>query len=555
MEIRRYFAIFWRWAWLIILGAIVAGGTTYLININTEPSYRASARFLIDQAPVGTTNEYAQSLYEERLATTYVELIGLREVLENTIETLELNISPEQLQNRVEVSALEGSQIIAISVVDTEPNRAANIANTIGAEFSKLNQQREGERFQDSINNYDVQLTALQEEINELEFDVAEIENEIATYVDADNPVPPDLQVELSSLETARREAQVRYTEAFNNREGLLIEQARNSNNLILVEEAQAPRRPIAPRVETNTILGVAVGALLAAGVILLIEFLDDTVKTPDDVRQVTDISTVGAVAQMKTGNDPNKRLVTLHTPRSPISEAFRVIRTNLSFSAIDDGLQSLVITSSSPGEGKSTISANLAIVMAQTGRKVIIVDSDLRRPTQHKLFRLANNQGLTTALLDAHTPLEEHIQDTIIPGMRVLTSGPIPPNPAELLNSHRMETIRKALSNIADIVIFDTPPSLTVADASILAPQVSGCVLVVDAGKTRQHALKQSLERLEKSNAHILGIVINQLNVSRGGYYYYDYYRYYNYEYSTKKQSRRGGPRLPKWLGASNKR
>jgi non-specific protein-tyrosine kinase len=545
MEFRRYIALFRRWAWLILLGAIVAGGTTYLININTEPTYRASARFLIDEAPEGVSNEYAQTLFEERLAATYVELIGLLPVLEETVDRLDLNISAEQLQNRLNVTAPTESQIILVSVVDTDPERAALIANTVGEVFMDLNRERESARFAESITNYDEQLAELQIELNNVERDIAAL----------GEPSSPEEVANLSQLETTRREAQLRYTEAFNNREALRIEEARSSNNLIDVESARPPRNPIAPKVETNTILGALVGAMLAAGVVLLIEFLDDTIKTPDEVREVTDISTVGAVAQIKGSNDPNQRLVAMHVPRSPISEAFRVIRTNLSFAAIDEGLQTLVVTSSSPGEGKSTISSNLAIVMAQTGLKIIIVDSDLRRPTQHKIFKLPNNQGLTTALLDVNTPLEEQIQNTPVPGLRILTSGPIPPNPAELLNSQRMGTIRESLSELADVVIFDTPPALTVADSIILAPRVSGCLIVVDAGQTRQQALKQTLERLQNSNAHVLGIIINQLKVSRSGYYYYDYSRYYNYEYASDDKPKRTGLRLPNWLGALNRR
>jgi capsular exopolysaccharide synthesis family protein len=209
-----------------------------------------------------------------------------------------------------------------------------------------------------------------------------------------------------------------------------------------------------------------------------------------------------------------------------------------------------MVITSSSPGEGKSTISANLAVVMAQTGKQVIIVDSDLRRPTQHQVFSLPNNRGLTSALLDSTVAITDHLQQTKVAGLRVLTSGPIPPNPSELLNSQRMGSIIEVLREDADLVIFDTPPALTVADAIILAPQVNGCVLVVDAGQTRQHSVAQAAERLRNSGANILGAVINQLKAGASGYYYEDYYRYY--DHASKRSRRRpgrGGLRVPDWL------
>jgi len=288
----------------------------------------------------------------------------------------------------------------------------------------------------------------------------------------------------------------------------------------------------------TNTLLGVAVGAILAIGVAFVVEFMDDTVRSPDQVQELVGISTLGAVSHIK-GKNAASLLVTFNAPRTPVSEAFRLIRTNLSFAAIDADLRTLTVSSSGPGEGKSTVSANMAVVMAQTGKRVIIVDADLRRPTQHKLFALPNNQGLTTALLNNDVPFARQLQQTKVPNLWVLTSGPIPPNPAELLNSQRMSLLIEALQEEADLVVFDTPPCLTVADAIILAPQTTGCALVIDAGKTRQQALVQAVERLQNSGAQILGAVLNQVKITRSDYYYHEYQRYYDYS-SIKSSNRR---------------
>jgi non-specific protein-tyrosine kinase len=539
MEIRRYFALARKWAWLVILGALVGGISAYVININTEPVYRASARLLIDEAPESGGNEYAQALFEERLASTYVELISLRPVLEETVARLGLPFSADTLSGRLSIGAPSQAQIIVISVEDTDPNRAALIANTIGDVFMDLNNERESSRFAESIASYEAQMTSLQEEIRAIETQIFAL----------GEPESPEGLAQLSLLETSRREAQLRYTEAFNSLEGLRVEEARASNNLIPVEPALPPGGPIRPQTTTNAILGAAIGAIVAIGIAFLVEFMDDTVRTPEQVRTVADISTLGAVTHIRGNNLPG-RLITFNLPRSPISEAFRVIRTNLGFAAIDEELRTMVITSSSPGEGKSTISANLAVVMAQTGKQVIIVDSDLRRPTQHQVFSLPNNRGLTSALLDSTVAITDHLQQTKVAGLRVLTSGPIPPNPSELLNSQRMGSIIEVLREDADLVIFDTPPALTVADAIILAPQVNGCVLVVDAGQTRQHSVAQAAERLRNSGANILGAVINQLKAGASGYYYEDYYRYY--DHASKRSRRRpgrGGLRVPDWL------
>jgi len=270
MEIRRYIIMLQRWAWLIVVGAVVAGGTAYLINVNTRPIYQASARLLIDEAPESGGNEYAQALFEERLATTYVELLALYPVLSETVERLNLDMDPGQLKNRLNVSASSQAQIIIISVEDEDPTRAALIANTVGDVFMDLNQERESARFAASIASYEEQMETLQAEISVVERQIIEL----------GEPATAEEQVKLAELETARREAQIRYTEAFNTRESLRVEQARISNNLIPVEPARTPDSPIRPRVRTNTILGAAVGAILALGVVFLVEYMDDAIKS-----------------------------------------------------------------------------------------------------------------------------------------------------------------------------------------------------------------------------------------------------------------------------------
>ena len=305
----------------------------------------------------------------------------------------------------------------------------------------------------------------------------------------------------------------------------------------------------------TNTLLAMIVGAMLAIGVIFLIEYLDDTVKSPDQILEDTDLSTLGVIAQIQ-GRDRDEKLITYHTPRDPVSEAFRVLRTNLGFSAIDEGLDSLLVTSASPGEGKSTIVSNIGVVMAQTGKQVVIVDADLRLPTQHKIFGASNNQGMTTALLDTETPVVEHLQKTSIPGLRLLSSGPLPPNPAELLNSQRMSQILQELNEEVDLVIFDTPPTLTVTDSAILSTQVDGCVIVAEVGKTRRAAIIRATESLLKAEANVFGIVLNRLQPKRSGYYDYNYYyQYYSYEYTQKPSQRRRQVGLQGWIsGLANR-
>ena len=202
--------------------------------------------------------------------------------------------------------------------------------------------------------------------------------------------------------------------------------------------------------------------------------------------------------------------LITLTNPRSPVSEAYRTLRTNLEFFSLDEPIRTLVVTSPGAEEGKSTVLANLAVALAQGGKRVILVDCDLRRPTQHTLFGLDNATGLTTMMLDEAAQADPPLRETPVDGLRVLPAGPPPPNPAELLGSRRMKETLAALLKKADVLLFDAPPVLAVTDALVLAVQTNGVLLVVKAGGTTREHVQQAKERLERVNARIVGAVLN---------------------------------------------
>ena len=215
------------------------------------------------------------------------------------------------------------------------------------------------------------------------------------------------------------------------------------------------------------------------------------------------------------------QNLVTVANPRSPISEAYRVLRTNIQFSSLDRRVRALLITSTSPEEGKSTVLVNLAVTFAQAGNRVVVVDADLRRPSLHKFFGLPNQSGLTTAVLDEEGGAID-IRDTPIANLRVLTSGPLPPNPAELLGSQRMDRLTEALRAEADYLLFDSPPIVAVTDAAVLGRRLDGVLLVIDAGRTKRDHARRAKLLLEKVNAHVLGAVLNNAEFDATLYRYY---------------------------------
>lgn len=286
-----------------------------------------------------------------------------------------------------------------------------------------------------------------------------------------------------------------------------------------IVEPAHEPRHPVLPRTTWNVLIGALAGVLAACVIAVVYEYLDDTIKAAEDIEAATGLATLGGVpryAQLRAEG------LAAAASDGPAHEAYRMLRTNLQFSTFD--AKTLLVTSPNAGEGKTTITSNLAVAIAQTGLRTVLVDADLRRPAVHRVFGLGNGAGLTSALLSPETDVTRFLQPTELRHLVVMTSGPLPPNPSELLSSSRLEATLEALKQHADVVLFDSPPALAVADASILAGKVDATMLVVNPGKTRVHALRRSAETLALSRTRVLGVVLNKLTRRSPGYYGYGY-------------------------------
>ncbi len=295
--------------------------------------------------------------------------------------------------------------------------------------------------------------------------------------------------------------------------------------NVWVIEKAQLPKFPAKPRKKRNIMMGIILGLFGGLGLAFFFEYIDNTVKTPEDVEEKFDIPVISTIDYLK---DKNQTIVqnVLSDSSSLIAESFKGLRTSVLLSSADKPLKTILITSITPGEGKSSISACLAVSIAQTGKKVLLIDADMRRPVQHKNFNLENISGLSYFLAGVSETNEPPF-GTPIENLSVVTSGPIPPNPSELLSSKKLISLISESSNKYDMVIIDTPPLASVTDPIILTQHVDGFIIVTWAGKTTYEMLGNGLKKLKEADASITGLVLNRFSAKKSGYYYNygDYY------------------------------
>jgi succinoglycan biosynthesis transport protein ExoP len=298
-----------------------------------------------------------------------------------------------------------------------------------------------------------------------------------------------------------------------------------SDNNITVVEYARIPGAPISPNKPRNLAIGAILGLLLGLGIAFYLEVFDRTVQNHEDAERYLKLPVLASLFWVKAGEKiRNPFTLTFDHPSSAESEMFRTLRTNIKFSRPDGAVGAILLTSSGPDEGKSTISSNLGITLASAMKRTVIVDADFRKPKQHRVFGLKSGPGLVEALV-GEAELDAVIQPTRVKNLSVIARGSNPPNPAELLDSDRMREVVRQLRERFDLVIFDSPPVGSVSDALILAAQVDGTVLVVEAGKFEAGFVLRAKEQIEKAQGRILGVVINKTKRERLGYYYQQYY------------------------------
>jgi capsular exopolysaccharide synthesis family protein len=585
MELKQYIRIVGRWAWLLVLGLVLAGAGGYQASRMQEPVYQASTRALVMRPPLEQSSDL--TYYSDlQLVQTYIQLLSTQPVLDDASERLGFEVNKGQLK----VQQNQDTQIIQVTVEDHDPKRAADIANILVAVLIEQNEsmqsgryastadsiqaqitqvesqisdlQREVDQvstknFQDQLNEVEAQIKPLQDEVSLLQQEIAAltpaktqeqktIVAEKQARIDQIQPLLNLYQQIYSNLvvlgkpvesesNTSSRLAQMQstldlyqslYLNLLSSLETVRLARLQNTPNIVQIEPASVPKGSVRPRPLMNGAMAAGVGLMLAAGVVVLIEYLDDTLKTPEDVERLLGVPVVGFVAEMQFKDKSAEEVYVSRQPRSPVSEAFRSLRTNLEFASVQKPIHTILVTSPGPAAGKTTVAVNLAAIFALSGKRVALVDADMRRPHVHHLLEMPNRNGLSNLFRTQTTPQSVSRTKLELPNLMVITSGSLPPNPAELLGSEKMSEILAELSKAVDVIVIDTPPSL-VADAQILAGKVDGILFVVQPGTTHAEVARTSLELFKRGGARIIGTVLNRIPRNRS--YYYGGYKYYS--------------------------
>ena len=379
---------------------------------------------------------------------------------------------------------------------------------------------------QEKLRDYDAQMAKLNESLRQTNAQVTSVRNE-------------QLGLGKGAMTSSNYRQQIAFYQGqITLMEGQLttlkLRQTAQPHPIQILAHAGLNPNPIRPKRPMTVMMSVLAGLFLGVCFALLAEFMDDRVNSPEDARRILAVPALGYIPRI---DKEDQRMLTSQKAGGSLLESYRVLRSNVRFAAVGEPLRVIMVTSTAPGEGKSVTAANLAIAMALDGKKVILVDCDLRRPTVHEKFGIRGTPGLTNVLVGA-MDVDLALQDTEVENLQLLASGPIPPNPAELLNSRAFELVQEQLKDRADVVILDSPPCLSVADAQVLAANVDGLIYVVQLGSTRKSALKHGNELLKQAHARILGVVYNKVQVGgRNNDYYYGYYSYYHKQELTGKE------------------
>jgi capsular exopolysaccharide synthesis family protein len=514
LELKDYLNVIKRRKWWIIIAVVLVTVAALLYSFIFQTTlYEASSWVVIKEKPLESTF-LEQTISElstqpERSLQTQVELLGTKEMANKVIDNLQLDLSNTELMRKISVQPLSNTNIIEIKATDHYPEMARDLANQYALVYQEWRRAENVKEVSNARSEVWEVLQSTKDEAIELS---REIESRFGNQA-----IPEELKVEQQIAYNYYVDLQRIYRE-------LSISEDLMSGGLEVILDEDPPSSPVHPRPARNGVLAFFLGAILGLGLAFLVDYLDDTVETREEAQRLYEVPVLGEIPRHRDLDEQQRRssLVMVTEPKSPISESFRALRTNIQYVNYEQQLKTLMITSAGPGEGKTFVLVNLAVALSEAGHRIIVICSDMRRPAVHQFFHLSNLEGLSTVLVGKKS-MRECLKSSGKRNLKVLPSGPLPPNPSELIGSKRMKEVLMAAKELADLVLIDTPPVLAVSDAAVLAPRTDGVMVIVNMEGSKRDEAKKARDLLLQVNSNLVGVVLNNMEEAKSyGYYYY---------------------------------
>jgi capsular exopolysaccharide synthesis family protein len=553
MELRDYINVIMSRKWVIVGAVVLVVAAALIFSLLQSPVYESRVKILaeINRAGESASDSLVSFAFSDpnQYIQTQAEIIGTKTMAKSVYDRLEYNYeelrykaeqgeevfipesipSPEKLMGNVKVERQQNTSVFEIAMTNGEPLLARDIAQAYGEEYIL-------DRQLSAVKQISEARKEVWNRIQEVQTQIEELAQEVKQYT-KDN-IPPELQAQASQAVNLWATLYEKYM-------SLRVAEALEQRGLEIIEPAE-PGKKVSPRTTRNGTLALFLGLILGVGMAFLVDYLDNTLKTREDFEKYYGSTIIGEIAKTAAPEEGEREIVYFARPDDPAAEGFRNLRTNLQFLNLEGETRLVMITSSGPNEGKTSVAINLGAALSEMGRKVVVVEADLRRSALNKFLQGKPEKGLTSVIMGTST-LEESITGTENENLKVMLSGVKPPNPAELVSSQAMQDLLRSLKDMYDYVIVDAPPALAVSDAIAMAPMMDGVLLVASHGIANREAARHTVELLGKVDARILGVVINNVEMSgRYGYGYYSPYHYYSYTYSEGHEK---APRWRHWL------
>lgn len=540
LQISDYINVLQRRKSVIIIFFITTVLVVTIGSLIMKPVYRATATLLIDvESPnvlttsgmvaIEAQNYYTYKEYYQSQKEIITSRVIAREVFNefNLADTKNYKKAKDpvgEFLKTIKVEPVRDTRLLKLHVNSKDPVLAANIANRIAEMYVRRNLY---------YISRDEMMNLLKNEYLKLETKLSEYNKTFLAKHPQMIRLKKELRETVKKIEDVKK-ASFGYdiiTKDFQGEGGYTLEGLK-ANNVSIEDPAEVPIIPIKPKKRLNVLLAVIVGLFGGVGLAFFFEYLDDTVKSVEDTGKLVAWPFLGGVPQIDSGagkmREFEKDLLTHTKPKDPTSEAYRAIRTSILFSSTEEHpLKAVLITSPGPQEGKTTTLCNLGVVMAQSGKRVLMVDADMRRPRLHGIFKKKNEKGLSDFLC-SQAELKDIIQKTDIDNIAIVSGGQHPPNPSELLSGHKVEDFIRVAKEKFDFILFDTPPVAVVTDAIVLSKATDGTIMVIESEKTSKRVLPRIYQILKDSKAKIIGTVLNKISLKSRSHHYYYYSRYY---------------------------